>query len=288
MDIKQKLFLIKEISERLSSEGYPIIDTTLEHFKLPTYERWDGTVANYIINSLRSAPDNALLSIAKSFNIETEEYILFDPSFWRPNHFKLFLSHNSSIKSKITIVRDELFNYGITSFVAHDDIEPTKEWQTEIELALKTMNALVAFITTDFHTSNWTDQEIGYALGTNKLVIPIKIEHDPYGFISKNQALQGKGKEPRVISREIFNILLKHEKTNETMNDCLVNKFENSSSFSEAHANYELLSKISIIENHLLKRISKALINNYQISKAYGLPDKIASLLKKHGYKKNK
>jgi hypothetical protein len=33
--------------------------------------------------------------------------------------------------------------YGITGFVAHEDIEPSRVWQTEIERALFAMDALV-------------------------------------------------------------------------------------------------------------------------------------------------
>jgi nucleoside 2-deoxyribosyltransferase len=45
------------------------------------------------------------------------------------------------------------------------NIEPTKEWQNEIEAALSTCDALVALLHPGFHVSMWTDQEIGYAMG---------------------------------------------------------------------------------------------------------------------------
>jgi hypothetical protein len=51
-----------------------------------------------------------------------------------------------------------LRSFGVSAFVAHENIEPTK-WQDEIEKALLSMNALAAILMPGFHESKWTDQE---------------------------------------------------------------------------------------------------------------------------------
>src|SRR5262249_54560409 len=96
------------------------------------------------------------------------------------------------------------------AFVAHEDIEPSLEWQDVIEEALKTCGAMVAWLTPDFPTSDWTDQEIGYCLARETLVIPVRVGLDPYGFVGKYQGLQGvptaEG-DPFAISTAIVEVL---------------------------------------------------------------------------------
>jgi hypothetical protein len=42
----------------------------------------------------------------------------------------------------------------------------------------------------DFHESNWTDQEVGYAVARGIPIIAVRLGRDPYGFIGKFQALR--------------------------------------------------------------------------------------------------
>lgn len=111
-------------------------------------------------------------------------------STWEPDQFRLFLSHKAEHKTEAGYLKTWLGKLGISAFVAHEDIQPTKEWQEEIENALVSMEALVALLSEDFHDSNWTDQEIGVAIGRGVPIIPIRLGLDPYGFIGKYQAVR--------------------------------------------------------------------------------------------------
>ena len=51
------------------------------------------------------------------------------------------------------------------------------------------MDAFAALMTDDFHDSDWTDQEVGFALARGVPVIAVKLGRDPYGFLGKFQAL---------------------------------------------------------------------------------------------------
>jgi hypothetical protein len=84
---------------------------------------------------------------------------------WPRDHFRLFLSHVSSFKIPTADLRKELLDFNVAGFVAHEDIEPSAEWQREIERALGEMDALVALLTTGFTESRWTSQEVGWAFG---------------------------------------------------------------------------------------------------------------------------
>jgi hypothetical protein len=88
---------------------------------------------------------------------------------WTAGKLRLFVSHVSRIKTSATRLKAALDTFGVDAFVAHEDIEPTQEWalelELELELALRSMHALCAIVTPDFHTSLWCDQEVGFALG---------------------------------------------------------------------------------------------------------------------------
>ncbi len=76
---------------------------------------------------------------------------------WGKEGYRLFLSHKAEVKKKTSELKEQLEVYGVSSFVAHQDIRPTKEWQDEIENALASMDAFVALLTEKFHNSYWTD-----------------------------------------------------------------------------------------------------------------------------------
>jgi TIR domain len=125
-------------------------------------------------------------------------------SIWRPGYIRLFISHRDAKKAEAKQLADALETYGVSAFVAHDTIEPMSTWQREIEKGLETMEIMLAFITDDFHESSWTNQEIGYALGKDIPVIPVKLEgRDPDGFIGATQAVKGRLEQPGACVKKI-------------------------------------------------------------------------------------
>ena len=90
-------------------------------------------------------------------------------------------------KQRAAKLSERLARYGVHAFVAHEDIEPTKEWQIEIERALRSCDALCAFLTPEFVESKWCDQEVGFVVEARKLVVPLRMGADPHGFIGKYQ-----------------------------------------------------------------------------------------------------
>lgn len=128
---------------------------------------------------------------------------------WGVERFRLFLSHKASVKKKTADLKERLGLYGISAFVAHEDIQPTKAWQNEIENALFSMDAFAALLTEDFHDSDWTDQEVGFALARGVPVIAVELGCLPYGFIAKFQALRT---DWSAAAEEIVKLLIKHDR----------------------------------------------------------------------------
>ena len=108
---------------------------------------------------------------------------------WGGDGYRLFLSHKAEVKKKTGSLKEKLRLYGISAFVAHADIRPTRDWEKEIVRALHSMDALVALMTEHFHESNWTDQEVGFALGRRVPTIAVDLGSGPYGFLARIQAL---------------------------------------------------------------------------------------------------
>ena len=134
------------------------------------------------------------------------------------NFIRVFLSHKTEYKLQVAELKNQLRGYGIDCFVAHNDIEPTEAWQIEIENALLTMDIFVAIMTPDFHTSLWTDQEIGFACARNVPRIAVRMGCDPYGFIGRNQGLNADWTD---LSGKITTLLKNHPKMVDAWIDAL-------------------------------------------------------------------
>lgn len=142
-----------------------------------------------------------------------ERKITEPSSYWKVGYYKVFISHLSKNKSSASNLKLMLEPYGISAFVAHEDIKPSKEWEVEIEKALFSMNALCAILTPDFNKSNWCDQEVGYAFGRNVLCIPIDKGQLPYGMFGKIQAIKSEGKNAQQIAEGVFSAIIDNDKS---------------------------------------------------------------------------
>jgi len=74
---------------------------------------------------------------------------------------RMFMSHVSQHRATASAIKTALASFGISVFLAHEDIEPTLEWQKEVETALQSMDVMCALLTPEFPQSPWTDQDPG-------------------------------------------------------------------------------------------------------------------------------
>ncbi len=164
---------------------------------------------------------------------------------WKSDHLKLFVSHKDTHKAVVSQLASELERYGVSCFVAHDDIEPTEQWQKEIEKALRSMDVFLAFLTDDFSSGNWTNQEVGFAIARGIPIIPLKMPKlDPYGFMGIYQGIQG---DPDSISKTadlIFDTLSKKVDSNGTIKRAIIAAFVNSKSYFDSDENFKRLQQI--------------------------------------------
>jgi hypothetical protein len=223
-----------------------------------------GHVEHEVISSIRIVPGlvDSESEINETF-LKREE-----PTFWKPGYFKLFISHLAAFKKKTSALKNALEDYGVSAFVAHEDIEPTKEWQFEIEQGLFTMEALCAILMEGFNLSKWTDQEVGVALGRDILVIPIRKGLDPYGFIGKYQGFQAENKTVGEVARAIFDMLSTNQKTSGTLILKLSELFLLSTSSSDALLRIQALKLIKQIPRDRVEMLRQRITENETLKSA--------------------
>lgn len=271
---------IREIAKELSKEEWSLVDLTLKQFGLPWTDSWGGggDKENYVIDMISNSADEPLLELAKHLGVASQLETSKEPAFWQAGEARIFLSHLAKHKAETSELRKYLRGYGISAFVAHEDIEPTKIWQTEIESALATMDGLVALLAPGFNESRWCDQEVGVAIGRQLPILAVRQGLDPYGFIGKYQALQGVGKTSKQIAKEIFDLFLPMSGLGTKITSVLVNDFVDAGSFDESKRLINILKQSKYLTSKHAAIMQDAAKNNSQISHSWGVPEQVAQI----------
>jgi hypothetical protein len=194
---------------------------------------------------------------------------------WPEGRFRLFLSHVSAHKVEVSKLKAQLGLRGVAAFVAHEDIEPSLEWRDEIELGLRSMHALAALITPEFHASPWTDQEIGWALGRGLLVVPVRLGSDPYGFAGKIQGISGTLENPVKLASSLVASLLLNAQTHGEMRRSIVSAFSEATSYEMAQTLRKMIVKIDDFTDEEKAAMQKACTENSNVARAYYVPEAI-------------
>jgi TIR domain len=201
-------------------------------------------------------------------------------SNWERDHLKIFISHISRNRVKAHELGQELKKYQISCFIAHEAIEPTRKWMEEIEAALLNCDMGIALLYKGFHKSDWTDQEIGFIFGRKKLVIGIINGETPYGFLGKYQGINSKGKTIEQLSRDLFTIILRHDKTKKIMSYNLLTRLEKTGNFDTGRENIRLFERIQYWDKTIEKRLLSTMSKNSQIRENFDI-SKLEVLIKK-------
>jgi hypothetical protein len=281
MHPSERIKHIKEISKELAKEDWNLLDLTLKQFGLPWTEQWNGDdKESYIIEMLGDCDPEALLELAKHLGLASQLENISEPEFWKAGEARIFLSHLAINKIQTSQLQLQLKRYGMTAFVAHEDIEPTKQWQLEIESALSSMDALVALLAPGFKESNWCDQEVGVAIGRKLPILAVRQGLDPYGFIGKYQALQGVNKSPPQLAQDIFELFLPMPNIGAKITSALVNSLIFSDSFEQSRHLIGLIRQSKFLTSKHIFALKNAIENNDQIASSWGVPDQIKELAK--------
>jgi hypothetical protein len=185
-----------------------------------------------------------------------------------------FLSYSHEDRVLAGSIKGTLDYYGFDVFLAHEDLEPSVEWQDFILLQLRECVVFLLLLTDSFKRSDWTDQETGVAVALEKIIVPMKLTINPYGFVSKYQAqsfygaANGEAVFPPVIGEACWSIVKTlggHKQIGGTIKDGVISAFGRSGSFKEAARNAEKLSSIEPFSDQQLNEIVRVACANDQI-----------------------
>ncbi len=201
---------------------------------------------------------------------------------WIPGYAKLFMCHLASEKAFVTEVKAALLDRGIDAFVAHDDINPSRVWESEIEEALQTCDAAALFLHDGFHESDWTDQETGFCVARGVLIIPLRFDLDPYGFTGRYQGAACTSKAPEVVADIILDAMLGDSRTRYATEDGIIEAVATSGSFKEANKRSFYLSRVKDLNiAHRVKRLTEAL-GNSQVDGGFNAAPTIRAILARY------
>jgi TIR domain len=267
MKVIERISLLDRIGRELQSRmGYSDIDVYLTAYGVDCKDYRPSTNSKwvYVKELLANADENLLIQIADDLEIDHNfsRAAPKEATVWKAGQFKLFLSHLASFKVQTARLQQVLRKYAISSFVAHEDIEPSKEWQIEIEAALHTMDAMAVLLMPGFKESNWCDQEVGVAVGRDVLIIPVRKGLDPYGFIGKYQGIQAVNKSVAEVAKEIFEVIIKSPKTRGKIIGSLANTISQSTHDEDATEKVLLLQSISDIPKEILENMKTTIAEN--------------------------
>jgi len=180
---------------------------------------------------------------------------------------RVFLSYSHKDRELAGEIKEYIEDYRLEVFLAHEDIEPSREWQEEIIRSLKACDIFIPIVSENFKESKWCDQESGIAFAEDKYIIPINVSLVPYGFIGKYQAL----KLGESISDSCDKIIEIIDSTmlNEQLTDCLIKSFIESESFSVANKRAQLLEKREPFTEDQINEIIRGFVINDQIRGGY-------------------
>lgn len=286
---------MKSIGDVLSEPSWDEINLTLEVFGMTPPTDHEGSAVGYILKAIKDAPDEKLIELAEHLEIEIPTNAVAHAAQAGPQSnasalppieeatFRIFISHISAQQGFASQVATAMAAYGLSAFVAHVDVQPTADWRDMIEYELRTCDALIAIMHSGFHQSDWTDQEIGYALGRNKPAFAVNYGQVSYGFIGKFQAFYGGTKSANVITDEIVAALRTNSETRVAVCRAIAKKFATSGSFSESTRLIAVLESLNYWDDEMAEHIKAARKNNDQIYGEYvnKVPSRTVALYKK-------
>lgn len=287
----EKIALVDEIGRELQSNmTFSDIYSYFQAHGIPTdHEPSYNSKYVYVKEVLAGIQEEIIIQIADEIGVDYSSFGItskvknLSANFWRVGYFRLFISHLSEFKKTVSGLKVELEKFGISGFVAHEDIEPTREWLTELTSGLNTMDALCAVLVPGFKDSEWTDQEIGVAIGRDVLIIPLIKGLNPYGLIGKYQGIPTTNLTIKEVAKKIFITLTKHEKTKRKMIDILIDLFLMSTNDEDAIHRINVLTQVERISDDQAERLYHSITENKSL-KTRRIVFAFNDLINKYGY----
>lgn len=194
----------------------------------------------------------------------------------------VFISHSTKDLIIVGGIKSSLQYYGFDTFIAHEDIDPSKEWQEEILKNLDSCDIFMPILTRNFQTSFWCDQESGIAFEKRKIIISLAVEIKPYGFLSRFQALKLNLNDITSFCKPIINSLKEDKNFKEKMKNCLIRSLLKSQQWEESNNKILLVKDMEPFDSGQITQIMKGFVENEELTGAFNVIDYVKVWIKKY------
>lgn len=96
---------------------------------------------------------------------------------------RAFISYSGDETDLAASVKRHMEAAGIEAFLSDTDIRSGDRWADEIIRNIKACDYFILVLTEDYHSRNYTDQELGMALALEKKIHIMGVGGKPYGFM---------------------------------------------------------------------------------------------------------
>lgn len=191
LDVQAKRFEIK-MEESVFLRRMDVIRSALEIFLRETKEaRAKSGVTGTEFDSKIQEIERALNTDAVKKG-KVDLFNKYCESVSSRERVEVFLSYSHNDKVLAGKMSAFLEQNEIDVFLAHEDIEISKKWRSEIFKHLESCDVLLALLTLSFEGSAWANQEVGYAIRRMVPVVPIivgKVDIKNFGFLEGIQGI---------------------------------------------------------------------------------------------------
>jgi len=195
----------------------------------------------------------------------------------------IFLSYHRNNRDVAKTIKEKLEQRGMQVFMAPDDITGGSKFLSVMYKKIESCHAFIALISNDYPTSEYSDHEIGIALGFDKAVLPICIdEKTPYGFLREYHCVCSSDVDIEQKIQEIADTIMILTDTGKEYMDLLIHNLENTGSFVNANHWSKKLAKYSVFTSDQIVRIANARVSNDQIYNSFMACPVIDEILETH------
>ncbi len=263
--LRLRLAIPQESFRRIRQDREQIQDF-LESLASPALEAFDDARLSYVTISPMLKPDPSWRGGVEQPVVVTEKQ---EDAIWkRPGLLRLFLSHKSEEKVALAAVKAKLLLYGIDSFLAHEEITPTKAWAKVIQHGLQTCDAMLAVGTAGLHSSSWCMQEVGWALGRGILVLPVLAGERPTGLHAELQGPTVTLSKASDTARRIVLALCEDPRMKPRILDGIVKRLQGAGSGSETWAVWQAFEDLWPCPDEHVDEVIKAMEGNPEAMKS--------------------
>ncbi len=285
--------LIIRLLARLFEKDWTDIDVILTSFELDGLDLESNldyaTAHSQCRSSLQAADASTLQQIATYLLGPDEDEVYSDASgaenaddLWGEGIVRVFLSHLATEKGFVAEVSDHLLGIQVCSFVAHDTIDVSREWQEDIERALRTADALVGLAHPGFHESYWIQQEVGWALGRKIPVLIIGLGETPKGFPARYQSPMLERPSAVKVASAIAAWLTSDDRWRNEVVGAFVHDLQNANNYTAGRDAARRLSEAGKLPPAVLDAIERAYLSNDQLYPDHTGAKEIERILAKH------